>query len=100
MTRQDLPRTRSSNSAAPIIAFLAIFGLTLVVFFLQFEPSPAPATGGAPVGPRAVPEGAPPSQSMPLNAAFQQRLNELEAALAADPADTTALSELSVIFIN
>ena len=41
MTRQDLPRAGSGSNAAPIIAFLAIFGLTLVVFFLQFDSSPA-----------------------------------------------------------
>lgn len=37
---------------------------------------------------------------MPLNAAFQQRLNELEAALEANPADTAALSELSGIWLT
>lgn len=100
MTRQDVPRARSGNSAAPIIAFLAIFGLTLVVFFLQFDRSPAPPAGGPTTIPGASPGGAPHPESMPLNEAFQQRLNDLEAALQADPADTAALSELSGIWLT
>jgi len=37
---------------------------------------------------------------MPLNASFQQRLDDLQAALEANPGDTAALAELSGIWLT
>jgi tetratricopeptide (TPR) repeat protein len=100
MIRQDPPRSRTGNGVVPIVAFLAIFGLTLVLFFLQLDRSPDPASGAPPPTPAGAPGVAPHPESMPLNDSFQQRLSDLQAALEADPADTVALSELSGIWLT
>jgi len=100
MHRHDVPRDRTGRGAAPVVAFLAIFGLTLVLFFLQFDSPAGPATGVPAPGSGAVPGGAPHPESMPLNDTFRQRLSDLQAALDADPNDTLALSELSGIWLT